>query len=492
MPRRALLIGLVLLTAGCGGGGSGPAPRRAPPAEDEPAPSAAAPPVERDWPTFGHDPSRTGVSTAPTGITARTVARLRRRRIALPGTVDSAPIYLHGVHVKGAARNVFVMTTTYGRTLAVDARSGRILWAFTPAGIAKREGSPQITQAGPTADRDRAHVFAASSDGYVHRLALGDGREARGWPVAMTRDATHEKLTSSLNLVGDRLVVATGGYLGDSPPYQGHVVTLDRASGRILAVFNALCADVRRIQDPPSCRSQLAAIWGRAGAVATRDHERVLVATGNGPFDGRRDWGDSVIELRLADLRPTQSWTPVNQADLEATDADLGSASPVVVPGGVLQSGKEGITAVLAADALNGTPRAGPRLGGERQRVPNPGGAGMFNAPAVWTRGGRTTVFMTTFSATAAYDWRGGRLIKRWEDATGATSPILAGGLLYLYDPGGRLVVRAPGDGRVLARLPAGPGHWNSPVVGDGVVALPEGNGNEHRTDGILNLYSTR
>jgi hypothetical protein len=306
--------------------------------------------------------------------------------------------------------------------------------------------------------------------------------------VAITKDPSHEKLTSSLSLIGDRVIAATGGYLGDAPPYQGHVVTLDRTSGGIEAVFNALCSNVRRIQAPTSCPSTIAAVWGRAGAVLT-PRQTLLVSTGNGPFDGRRDWGDSVLELSLDGLGLRQSWTPRNQARLEAADADLGSSSPVVVPGGVLQSGKLGVTDVLAPRRLNGSGRAGPRLGGELQEVRNPGGEGMFTAPAVWTRGGRTTVFATTFGGTLAWSWRGRRLHVLWSAPQGGTSPVVAGGLLYVYDPSGWLLVRSPSTGRVLARLPAGPGHWNSPVVAGGTIALPQGSGNDHLTSGTLNLY---
>jgi hypothetical protein len=67
---------------------------------------------------------------------------------------------------------------------------------------------------------------------------------------------------------------------------------------------------------------------------------------------------------------------------------------------------------------------------------------------------------------------------------------MLAGGLLYVYDASrAQLVVRRPASGRVVARLDAGSGHWNSPIVGGGVIALPEGNGNDHSTNGTLNLY---
>jgi outer membrane protein assembly factor BamB len=398
--------------------------------------------------------------------------------VGLPGTVDSAPIYLHAVRVAGKPRNVFVLTTTYGRTLAVDAANGRILWTFTPRGYGAWAGSYQITQAGPTADSDRRHVFAASPDGRLHRLTLANGQEVRSgrWPVSLTKDAEHEKLTSSLNLIGNRLVMTTGGYIGDQPPYQGHVVALDRTSGRIEAVFNALCSDVRHIQRPTSCPAVIAAIWGRAGAVLT-PRRTVLVSTGNGPFDGRRNWGDSVVELSLDGLRVRHTWTPANQRELEAQDADLGSTSPVVVPGGVLQSGKFGVLDVLSTKLRH------------LQQLPNPGGSAMFTAPAVWTRHGRTTVFATTGSGTAAYRWRGHRLSRIWASGEGGTSPMLAGGLLYVYDPGGTLVVRSPGSGKVLARLPAGAGHWNSPIVGGGVVALPEGDGNSHSTSGTLSLY---
>ena len=37
--------------------------------------------------------------------------------------------------------------------------------------------------------------------------------------------------------------------------------------------------------------------------------------------------------------------------------------------------------------------------------------------------------------------------------------------------------------------LPAGPGHWSSPIVTDGRIALPEGDANEHRTSGVLDIY---
>ena len=67
------------------------------------------------------------------------------------------------------------------------------------------------------------------------------------------------------------------------------------------------------------------------------------------------------------------------------------------------------------------------------QTLPTPDGSGLFSAPAV--SGGR--VFVATFGATAAYELAGRRLRLVWRHGTGGTSPVVAGGLLYVYDPGG-------------------------------------------------------
>ncbi len=70
------------------------------------------------------------------------------------------------------------------------------------------------------------------------------------------------------------------------------------------------------------------------------------------------------------------------------------------------------------------------------------------------------------------------------------TSPVIAGGLLWVYDPGGTLRAYVPETGATVASLPAGSGHWQSPIVSDGRVALAEGNANNHATAGVLDIYT--
>ena len=445
-----------------------------------------------DWPVFGYDAARTNVDPRPTGVTAASLAGLRRRVVALPGTVDSSPIFLHGVTIDGRRRDAFFMTTTYGRTLALSP-AGRILWTFTPPGYPATAGSAQITTATPAADPGRRYLYAASPDGLIHKLAVGTGREQRhgGWPVRVTLLAEREKIASALNVRGRFVYVTTGGYIGDAPPYQGHVVLIDRRDGRIAAVFNTLCSDVHRLQQPASCPDSDSAIWGRAGAVVDPASGEILVATGNAPFDGRTAWGDSILALRPDASRISHSYTPSNQADLNASDLDLGSSAPAILRAGPLiaQAGKDGVLRLVDLGA-----RGTGTQGGELQTVPTPGGEAVFAALAVWRRPDRPPMlFLANGSGTVAYRLAGAgsaaRLAPVWSNDRAGTSPVLAGGVLYVYDPGGSLAAYAPADGRLLASLPAGAGHWSSPIVADGVVALPVGDANEHATTGEIDLY---
>jgi hypothetical protein len=501
-PLRLYGVALVCLALGACGN-SAPAELSTPTAGTAAIPSPVQAPTARllDWPEFGLNPQRSEVSSLSTGIDAGNVAHLRHITVDLPGTVDSSPIYLHEAKVAGAEHSVVVVTTTYGKTLAVDANSGRILWTFTPPGYAGWAGTSQITTAGPLADPEGSFVYTTSPNGLVHKLSLADGKEAEGWPVSVTRDATHEKLGAALNVDGPYLLVATSGYLGDAPPYQGHVVAIDRSSGHTASVFNTLCANRHKVIVPSSCAASDSAILSRGGAVVEPGGKRLLISTGNGPWNGSTDLGDSVIELTLPGLSLRQAFTPINQAELNESDTDLGSSAPVLLgQGRVLIAGKDGIMRVLSLSRLDGhAPTIPSRLGGEVQRLALPGGGELFTAPAVWStpaapnQGSQATVFVGAEHASAAYALIGGRLHLVWQNATPGTSPVLAGGLLYVYDPsGGGIYVYRPRSSRPIAKLEGSPGHWNSPIVADGHVVEPEGDANEHKLSGTLEIFSAK
>ncbi len=321
LSRLASMASVCALLAACGN--SAPADVSTPTASPTAIPSSSPRPTVAvrllDWPEFGLNPQRSDSSEEATGITSANVGHLRRATVSLSGTVDSSPIYLHAASVGGATHDTVVVSTTYGKTLAIDANSGKILWTFTPPGYSSWAGSAQISVSSPLADPSGRFVYSTSPNGLIHKLALSDGSETAGWPVSVTRDATHEKLGAALNIDGPDIVAATSGYLGDAPPYQGHVVLIDRASGRLQAVFNTLCANRRALIVPHDCPASDSAILSRSGPVVEPGGKRILLDTGNGPWNGRTDFGDSVIELDVPRTGPApgvhaeRSGTPQRQ-----------------------------------------------------------------------------------------------------------------------------------------------------------------------------------
>src|SRR3954447_15448040 len=194
MRRLVSVIVPLTVLAGCGGGAG--TPQKSSPSLPAPGATAqaAASGTLRDWPQFGLTAGRSGTTTKATGITAKNVKKLKRRTLAVPGTVDASPIFLRGVHAGAKRRDVVVMTTTYGRTFALDARTGKRVWTFTPAGYAGWAGSARITNTTPPADPARKAVFSVSPDGKIHKLSLANGHEvaAGAWPVSITKLPSRE------------------------------------------------------------------------------------------------------------------------------------------------------------------------------------------------------------------------------------------------------------------------------------------------------------
>ena len=516
--RRGLIAGLALAAAACGGHAvtgsgattlsstaattlAGPASgTTSPGATSAASPAATTSAAPADWLQFGDSAQSTGVGPADTGITAAGARRLRLRQVRIDGVADSAAIALGGITVDGARHDVIVVTTSYGKAIAIDPGTGHRLWEFRPSSVDSSPGNPQVTTASPAADPERQFVYSASPDGVIHKLALATGHQV--WSRRITFDPGHEKIASSLHVSGSWVVAVTGGYLGDVPPYDGHVVTIDRRTGRIVHVWNSECSSRHLLIRASSCSVTNTrggnAIWGRAGAVIEPGTGRILVATGNGPFDGRASWGDSVLELAPDASSLLHNWTPADQAHLDANDLDLGSTSPALLPPFhgrrlAVQDGKAGVMDLLDLDRLDGTAGGpGARLGGQVSQTSTPASTEVFTQPAVWSSGGHVYVCVADGSATAAYqlvDTAHPRLRELWENASAGTSPVVAGGLLYVFDPGGTINIRRPLTGALVRALPAAGGHWNSPIVTGGRVIEPTGAYGASAASSVIDVY---
>lgn len=444
----------------------------------------------QDWSEFGYDPARSGVNPQQTTLTAANVEQMQKLwDVQAPGVADSSPILLHGLlFPDGKRHDVLYVTTRDGRILALDASDGAQIWGHQPSG-------PKITHSSPVADPNRQYIYAYGLDGYVHKYNAISGVESigHGWPVQVTLMPDSEKEGTALNIANGRLYVGVGGYIGDAPPYQGHVVTVDLATGAT-HVFNSLCANITHLLTATECSAERSAIWARGGVVVDPVTDDIFATTGNGPYDantGGHDYGDSILKLSPDGSQLLDSYTPTTQAYLDETDEDLGSVAPALLPKIVasktplmlVQGGKDGVLRLINRQNMSG--RGGPgHEGGELQAISLPG-CNLFAQPAVWTAPHTNDiwVFAPFTCGLAAFrvntNPAGATTLSAvWKIGDTVTSPVLAGGVLYAVESG-KILALDPTTGHTLwsATQGVGPIHWESPIVVGGALYVGDENG---------------
>ncbi|HET8907902.1 MAG TPA: PQQ-binding-like beta-propeller repeat protein [Ktedonobacterales bacterium] len=443
-----------------------------------------------DWLVFGYDSARSNVNPNERTLNPGTVGALHRLwQVALSDTADSSPVYLHGVKLPdGRSADLLYLTTRGGDLLAVNAADGRIIWRKAHYGVRYTTSSPAI-------DPSRRYVFSYGLDALLHKYDAATGNEVAsgGWPVRVTTMPRTEKESSPLNVANGRVYVTTAGYPGDAPPYQGHVIgaRLDTGADQ---VFNSLCSDKAHILSQGECGFDQSGIWARGGAVVEPKTGNIYVTTGNGAWNGRTNWGDSILKLSADGLRVLDSYTPVNQNTLNITDADLGSAAPGIlpdIPGSrtphvLIQGGKDEKLRLVNRDDMSG--KGGPgHLGGELAVLDWPGCA-LFTQPVIWQEGQTIWVTLAGRCGMATYqvgsDGNGDVTLHGiWHNDLDVTTPVLAGGVVFAAASGtvyaldahsGRQLWKSdsPGAGGTIGAI-----HWEGLIVVNGRIYIPDDNG---------------
>ncbi|HLY31004.1 MAG TPA: PQQ-binding-like beta-propeller repeat protein [Ktedonobacterales bacterium] len=442
-----------------------------------------------DWPMFGYAPDRSGVNPGETLLTPATVGHMQKLwQVALPDVADSSPILLHGLRFPdGKLRDVLYVTTRDGRIIALDANDGSTLWSHQPVG-------PKITNSSAVADPNRKYIYAYGLDGYLHKYNAITGAETlgHGWPVQITRMRDTEKEASALNLANGYLYVTTSGYIGDAPPYQGHLVTINLATGAI-HVFNSLCSQITHLMTGGECTAERSGAWARGGAVVDPVTGDVFFTTGNGPFDansGGDDFGDTILKLSPDGSHLLDSYTPTNYATLDAADEDLGSVAPALLPSIkgsktpllLAQGGKDGVLRLINRQNMSGAGAPG-HVGGELQAI-SASGCNLFAQPAVWTdpHTGVVWLFAPFTCGLTAYQVVTNatgqtRLRQAWKLADTVNSPVVAGGVLFAIESS-RILALTPQTGATLWSSSQGFGavHWESPIVIGGALYVADEN----------------
>ncbi|MEO7000213.1 MAG: PQQ-binding-like beta-propeller repeat protein [Ktedonobacterales bacterium] len=454
-------------------------------------------PANNDWLMFGNSPARSGVALNDPRLTPATVGRMTKLwQVQLPAVADSTPILLHALRFPNdATYDALYVTTRDGHILALNASNGSTLWQHQPS-------NHKITNSSAAADANRQYVYAYGLDGYLHKYASTTGVEVKagGWPVRITRMIDTEKEGSAINIANGRIYVTTGGYIGDAPPYQGHVVTIDEATGAA-TIFNSLCSNKSGLLGNGDCSSSDSGIWSRGGAVIDPVTGNIFVATGNGPYNGATDWGDSVLELSPDGAQLLDTYTPSTQQALNLTDTDLGSNAPAllpkiansVTPYLLVEGGKDGMLRLLNRQNLSG--RGGPgHTDGEVQLI-NAAGCGLYSQPAVWTDPQTQIVWVYTAGACglAAYQVKTDSSSKTtlqlaWKIGDSTTSPVVTNGMLFVAQDGSVKALDAHTGKRLWSSTQSSAGgsigdiHWESPIVVGNTLYISD-------EDGTLSAY---
>jgi outer membrane protein assembly factor BamB len=444
---------LVAAAAGCGGSSSRSTRATPPPTTATGAASGARPaqaPAGADWPTYHRTSYRTGLDP-----TSPALGRPRRAwSRAVDGQVYAEPLVAGGR---------VIVATEANSLYALDAGTGGVRWRArlgAPVGgstLPCGNIDPSGITSTPVVDARAGVAYAAAFLRPAHHvlfaldLATGQVRWRRAIDPPGADPRVHQQ-RAALALSRGRVYVAYGGLFGDCGDYHGWVVSVPAAGPR----------GAMRSFRVPTARE--GGIWAPSGP-AVDGRGNVFVATGNGSSTSSFDFGNSVIRLSPG-LRRTSFFAPREATSLNATDTDLGSTGPLLLPGGrVFVIGKSGVGYLLGAGRLGGiggqlASRAvcGAAFGGSAYA------AGLIYAPCVdglvALRAGRRTL-------TRA--WRG--------PGFRAGPPVVAGGAVWTVDlDGGTLFALDARTGWVRFRAGVGsPAQFTTPTAAEGTVYVGGG-----------------
>ena len=398
------------------------------------SPGAATPgPVSSaDWTMYHYNNARTGF----VGGMADPAHLASLWKQSLDGAVYAEPLVVGGR---------VIVATEHDTLYALDAHSGQIAWhtnVATPVPLSDLpcgNVDPLGITGTPVYDPQTGLAFAvAEIQGPAHILV---GVDVKTGEVKVRRivdppgaNVQTQQQRAALALYEGRVYVAFGGLYGDCGDYHGLVVASRTDGMGTLLTYQV-----------PSPRE--AGIWAPPGPVID-GQGNLYVSVGNGAVtQGSWDHSDSVLRLsptlQLEDGFAPQSWQSENASDL-----DLGSLGPVLLPNGLIFAhGKSGQGYLLHADHLGG-------VGGQIHSM-SLCTAGAYGGAAV---SGQVAFIPCADGLREIRLDTNSSLVSGWQAPQQVTgSPVIGGNTVYSLDPGGgTLYALAAATGAVRATISVG------------------------------------
>jgi hypothetical protein len=371
--------------------------------------------------TFHNDNARTGQNTQETILTPSNVNFNQFGKlfsVPVTGTLYAQPLYLWGQNIGGGTHNVLYVATEHDNVYAMDADTGAVYAqvSLIPSGGSTVSSSadlgcgdnvPEIGITGtPVIDTASGTLYVVAKSKvngnivqYLHALDVSTLAEKFGGPVqiqatvpgtapdssggVLTFSAKWENQRAALLLTSGHVVIAWASHC-DFTPWHGWLMSYNAATLAQEAVLSTA----------PNGYGN--GIWMSGGGPAADATGNIYIPTGNGPWDTKGDWGDSILKLgppASGTFPVLDYFTPYNQATLNSNDTDLASGGLTLLPPlgntqQLVQQGKAGTivllnTGNLGKYCLNLTPACSgtdPQIVQEIQNA----SSGIWGSPAYW------------------------------------------------------------------------------------------------------------
>ena len=429
---------------------------------------------EPTWTTYHRDPGRSG-NDPEAGRSITPI--LAWQSTALGAPIWGQPLVL-GSHM--------YVATVGDRLYALEVSSGKVIWEKS-AGVPVPSGelpcgdiTPSVGIVGtPVIDTSTNAIYAVAdtwdpSKKEAHHMLKGYSLSAGEEVLSISVDPPGSDpkallQRTALNLDAGRVVFGMGGNDGDCSDYRGTVVSAPESGGSPLYW-----------QYTPAVPSKSGgAVWGTSGPAVDAEG-RIYASTGNpNPSGGKAetyDYSDSIVELNSS-LSQIGNFKPESWLSDSNSDADLGSAGPELLPGGLLfQSGKNR-TGYLISEAKLG--EAAPAVYSHQVCE----GGGSFGGDAY--ANGTIYVPCTDGVRGLTYNQTAQTFTALWHGPSDSTGPpIVSNGLVWTVATGGtkgggkKLYGLEPSTGavRYTETLPSAVAdHFASPSAADGQLFLATG-----------------
>ena len=325
--------------------------------------------------TWHFDNNRSGLNPNETSLTPTTVNAKSFGKLfsyLVDGYVYGEPLLVSNLSINGGTHNVVYVATENDSVYAFDADSygsGAPLWKTgllrsgeTPVTTAPIKPVQGVTST-PVIDRSTNTIYVVSeqtsSSGGTFRLNALDittGAQKFGGPVTLqasvpgTNGGSNGVVSLNTSCMQRAVLLLANGnvYIGFGGCATGWLLAYNAQTLAQVGVFNA----------SPNLAgtgtyASAGGIWmGSAGPVAD-SAGNIYVVTGNGPWDGKTAWSDSVLKFSPS-LQLEDSFTPQDYGFLGCDDEDLAAGGLMMIPGSgkVVTGGKSGKLYLLNTGSL--------------------------------------------------------------------------------------------------------------------------------------------